>query len=372
MSQAVNDMDDIRRNYGNGENISAGKSGVVVLGHGSRAEGAAAVLESVAGRLARDLDCPVRAAALQFNHPSLSECCRDLISEGMRQVIIVPYFLFNGNHIRQDIPGEIEELRGEFGDVEFILSAGLGDDYRLTDILKQRVMEATGRGSDPPSDIEAESFAIIDGLLGAQDTADPAYQVVRRVVHASGDPSLAPDIYISPGAIEAALAALKQRAGIVCDVNMVAAGIMPSARRRGIDVHCGIATDDAAALSRSRGITRAAAAIRLFAQGDGGASPENAIVAIGNAPTALFECLDLARRGIWRPSLVVGVPVGFVGAAESKQALMDSQIPHITIPGNRGGSNIAAAAVNALLRLSSAAGDSTEMDVHDKSRDKEF
>lgn len=349
----------------------AGATAVVVLGHGSRAAGAAGALKAIADRLGNSLDFPVRAASLQFNRPTLAECCRDLVSAGKKHVIIAPYFLFNGNHIRQDIPEEIEALSREFPEVEFTLAAGLGEDGRLADILEQRVLEAMDQsgvvddranagggiltggaaGSGDPAAIEAQSFAIIDGLLDTADTADPAYQVVRRVVHATGDPGLATEIFISPGAIEAARASLVEGAQIICDVNMVAAGIQPTARRLDIGVHCGVAGDEATTLSREAGITRSAAAFRLYARDSGRAAGRGLIVAVGNAPTALYECLSLQHQGLWQPDLVVGVPVGFVGAAESKQELAESGLPHITIPGNRGGSSIAVAIVNALMRM---------------------
>lgn len=340
----------------------------MVLGHGSRAAGAAEALARVAARLARGLDCPVEPASLQFDRPTLAECCRRLVTRGVTRVIVAPYFLFNGNHIRQDIPEELEGLRREYGHVEFILTGGLGDDGRLADVLKQRVLESlpgggeadAGPGVVRTNPIEAESFDIIDGLLQPDDGADPAYQVIRRVVHATGDPSLAADIHISPGAIDAALQALGKGASVLCDVNMVAAGIRPTAERLGIGVHCGVAAGETADLARSQGITRSAAAFRLFAGEGNGPANAGAMVAVGNAPTALFECLALQRQGLGQPSLVVGVPVGFVGAAESKQELADSGLPHITIPGNRGGSSIAVAVVNALFRLSTTENDREE------------
>lgn len=333
---------------------------VVVLGHGSRAAGAAEALEAIAERLGEALDFPVRAASLQFNHPDLSECCRELASAGAGRIIIAPYFLFNGNHIRKDIPEEIEALEREFPEVEFIMAGGLGEDGRLAEILGQRVMEAIGAGetaeAGPPAAIEAMSFTIIDDLLGVDDNHDPAYQVTRRVVHATGDPGLAPKILVPPGAVESGLTALREGAPIVCDVNMVAAGISPTAERLGIHTHCGVATDGAAALARAENITRSAAALRLFVLDRVEKATPNPVVAIGNAPTALYETLSLQRQGLWQPALIVGVPVGFVDAAESKQELARSGLAHITIPGNRGGSSIAVAIVNALLKINGSNG----------------
>lgn len=328
---------------------SPGETAVVVLGHGSRADGAGESLARTAGRLARELGCRVLPASLQFNRPTLAESCGRLADRGYGKVVIVPFFLFNGNHIRQDIPREVESLRERHPGVEFVLSEPLGEDGRLVELLADRVRENVERrpaagGDEAPHPIEAESFAIIDGLLSPDDAANPVYQVVRRVIHTTGDPELGGRLEFSPGAVDAGVRALSTGAAIVCDVNMAAAGIQPSARRRGVQVLCGIAAAETERLARQAGITRSAAALRRLAA-------DGAVIAIGNAPTALMECLELYRRGRLKPSLVIGVPVGFVGAADSKAALAESGLPYITLPGDRGGSGIAAAVANALLRM---------------------
>jgi precorrin-8X/cobalt-precorrin-8 methylmutase len=140
-------------------------------------------------------------------------------------------------------------------------------------------------------------------------------------------------------------------ATIFCDVNMVVAGVEPTAGRAGLRVVCGIADIATSTLAVAEGITRGAAAFRRNYIDDRD-SLDGAIVAIGNAPTALFEVLRLVREEGIRPALVVGVPVGFVGAVESKEELAASELDFITLPGNRGGSNIAAAIMNALIKQS--------------------
>ncbi|MHB1390063.1 MAG: precorrin-8X methylmutase [Thermoleophilia bacterium] len=347
---------------------------IVLLGHGSRAPEAGVLLARIAASLGKRYDCPVVAASLQFNSPSLAEACRRLAADGIRRIVVAPYFLFTGNHLKEDIPGELWQLQAQLPGVELLLTGSLGQDERLVDVMQDRVDEflagdpggaslqsdmetaTAGPGAGPGETsslvqhpIEAQSFDIIDGLLLPDDPAAPAYQVTRRVVHATGDPGLADALVFSGTALAAAAAAVKDRALIVCDVGMVAAGIAPTAARMGMELECAVATEDTAALSAREGITRGAAGMRLLAADRG---LDGAIVAIGNAPTALFECLRLAAQEGARPALVIGVPVGFVGAAESKQALMESGLPHITLPGNRGGSNVAVAIVNALIRLS--------------------
>lgn len=362
---------------------TAGKSlGVVVLGHGSRSSGAAKALERLTGQLEKKLGCTVMPASLQFNRPTLADSCRELAAQGVTIIVIAPYFLFNGNHLQKDIPNEIEAIRSELPHVELILAEHLGEDQSLVELLERRVVAAAdgsswnltneGNGNldedeqsltdggyainaedsaaklSQPRAIEAESFAIIDSMLKPADPCNPNYQVSRRVVHATGDPELAEALSFSAGAIKAGLAAVSDSADIWCDVNMVASGIGPTAKRMGLTVTCAIDDRRAAAIARRQGITRAAAALRMMAAEGSG---RKLIIAIGNAPTALFECLRLHQEGSLQPALVVGVPVGFVGAAESKLALAASDLRHITLRGCRGGSNVAVAIVNALLKM---------------------
>lgn len=357
-------------------------TGMIVLGHGSRAHEALTLLNWVAEQLSLRLETPVRAASLQFNQPTLADCCRELAAGGARRVVVVPYFLFDGNHMQKDIPEELDRLRLELPGTEFILADSLGADDLLVEVLARRTlaklgsqrMGDTGRSSCgplPQHPIEAESFEIIDSLLEPDDPEDPEYQVVRRIVHSTGDPSLVRAVVFSRGAVAAGVNAVAAGASIYCDVNMVAAGVGPTAAGLGLEVSCLVADPEVARLSRREGITRGAAALRLVAggsaaggaQGDGsrlngapgdGSGLDGVIVAVGNAPTALFELLRLVREEGARPALVIGVPVGFVGAAESKAALAASGLPHITLPGNRGGSTMAVAIINALIRLSVA------------------
>ncbi|MHB8793681.1 MAG: precorrin-8X methylmutase [Thermoleophilia bacterium] len=379
--------------------FAEGATGVVVLGHGSRAPGALEVLNWVAEQLAERLMMPVMAASLQFNKPSLDDSCRELVAAGARRVVVAPYFLFTGNHMMKDIPEILDRLREELPGTEFILADALGADDLMVEVLARRTLARCGSGEQGETGqtkagstgdagdaadlfasllndacggraplaqhpIEVESFEIIDSLLEPDDAEDPGYQVIRRVVHTTGDPSLARAVLLSESAISAGVAALGTGADIYCDVNMVAAGIQPTADKLGLDVVCLVADPAVAELSAKDGVTRGIAAVRLAARGgsavsDGGDMSRSAagildgsVAVIGNSPTALFELLRLASDEGIRPSLIVGVPVGFVGAAESKEALIESDIPYITIPGNRGGSTIAVAVVNAIMRMS--------------------
>ncbi len=189
------------------------------------------------------------------------------------------------------------------------------------------------------SEIEARSHEIINAELGARNIDQQIWPIVRRVVHASADVSFAETLRIHPDAISRGIEAIGRGRPIVCDVRMLQMGIT----RTSCEVLCAIGDPAVLALAKKLGSTRSAAAMEHLAD-----AVDGSIVAIGNAPTALWKILELAQTRNIRPAVVVGLPVGFVGAAESKQALAQSDLCYITNVGPRGGSPVAAAAVNAL------------------------
>lgn len=203
-----------------------------------------------------------------------------------------------------------------------------------------------------PEDIEAESFRIIAAEAGEHGRAEDEWQILRRVVHTSADFEYVQSLIFTDGAVRKGIAALQGGAGIVCDTTMALAGINKS-RLAPFDctLSCHVADADVRELAKKEGITRSVAAMRK-----GAANPANRIFVIGNAPTALFELLRLIKEGQTAPALIVGLPVGFVGAAESKSALAGTgatynAVPFITNIGRKGGSNVAAAVINALVYL---------------------
>lgn len=196
-----------------------------------------------------------------------------------------------------------------------------------------------------PGSIEAESMRLIRSGLQFK-WLEPELPVVERLIHTSGDPSLENVIRIHSQAVEAGLQALVRGADVITDVEMVRAGISKkNLLRFGGKVECFLNDPLVPEKAKEWGLTRTMTAFRLNAERLSGA-----IVAIGNAPTALVEVLRLAEDPASRPALIVGMPVGFVGAAESKELLLERQeIPFITVHGTRGGSPLAVAAVNALI-----------------------
>ena len=205
-----------------------------------------------------------------------------------------------------------------------------------------------------PLDIEAKSFAIIEEEFAArtgrrqQDFSAAQFAVIRRVIHATGDFSFAENLLFHQQAIQAANKAIKAGKNIVTDVNMTAAGINKKILADyGGRVICNIMGPKIAALAKERGTTRSEVAI------ESAMGPDTGIVVIGNAPTALLKIIELCKdsANLTRPELIIGVPVGFVNAAESKELLSEQEWPFITTLGRKGGSPVAAAIVNALLKL---------------------
>ena len=182
--------------------------------------------------------------------------------------------------------------------------------------------------------------------------AEPAKSLVARLAYAAGDLSIIERVSMSDEAVEAAVASLGRGASIVVDVGMVAAGLSKDRLQAlGCSLHVAVSEEGAAELARSERITRTAAGMLLL-----GGRLDGAVVAVGNAPTALLALLDLVAAGIARPAVVIGMPVGFVAATESKAALATSDVPYVLIHGTRGGSALAAATLNHCLRLASQPG----------------
>ncbi|NOU72181.1 precorrin-8X methylmutase [Paenibacillus sp. LMG 31458] len=195
-----------------------------------------------------------------------------------------------------------------------------------------------------PQEIEEKSFEMITEELGEHTFTPEQYPVVQRVIHASADFELGRSLVFHPRAIEAGIAAIRAGKIVVADVQMVQVGISkPRIEQFGGDVRVYISDKDVMEEAKRLNTTRAIISIRkAIKEADG------AIYAIGNAPTALLELIRLVKEGIAKPGLIVGVPVGFVSAAESKDELAKLDIPFITNIGRKGGSPVAVAAVNAL------------------------
>lgn len=197
-----------------------------------------------------------------------------------------------------------------------------------------------------PMGIERKSMQIISDYLEDLNLDEYQTKIYSRIIHAAGDPDYANHIVMHADFITAARKALLQGKPVITDVRMVETGIN---KKRLADfggkTYCAIDDPEVAETAKLEGITRSMAAMRKLAP-----YIDGAIVAIGNAPTALVEVMRLAKQGI-KPAAVIGIPVGFVGAAESKEELTETDLPFLTVRGTKGGSTISCAAVNALLYL---------------------
>ncbi|MCR3922405.1 MAG: precorrin-8X methylmutase, partial [Firmicutes bacterium] len=202
-----------------------------------------------------------------------------------------------------------------------------------------------------PLEIERKSMAIIEDRLHGFPFNAGQKPVVKRVVHTTGDSTFAAIMAFSDNAVEAGVAALLAGEPFFCDVEMVRSGInRAGAESLGIVPSCLIHDPEIVTLAKTQGTTRATAAMTHAVA----TCPTGGIFVIGNAPTSLFALLEAVDSGVANPALVIGTPVGFVGAAESKEWLSTFAFPWITIRGEKGGSTVAAAIVNALVRLAIA------------------
>ncbi len=200
-----------------------------------------------------------------------------------------------------------------------------------------------------PAEIEARSMEIITGEMGPHSFTDEQLPIVKRCIHASADFDYVKDLRFTEGAVKAGLAAIEAGCTVVTDTQMACSGVNKRVLERfGGRACCFISDEDVAKEAKERGVTRAAVSMERAAKLEG-----PVLLALGNAPTALVRACELMVSGEFAPALTVGVPVGFVNVVESKELLLDMPGEHIVAVGRKGGSNIAAAIVNALLYLAS-------------------
>lgn len=198
-----------------------------------------------------------------------------------------------------------------------------------------------------PHEIEARSFQIIDSEAGAHTYSAEEWRIVRRMIHTTADFDYVTDTRIHPRAVAEGVAALRAGVTVFTDTNMARTGIRQTGLTPfGARLVCLMAVEAIGRQAEAAGTTRAVVAVDAVAD-----RLDGAIYVVGNAPTALLRLIELIRSGKAAPALVIGLPVGFVNAAESKAALLEVDVPYITNVGRKGGSNVAAAVVNALALL---------------------
>ena len=316
---------------------------ILMVGHGSPRAQANEGFTALANRIAARIGARVLPTFFSLAQPDIERQVALLSGQGVRRILLMPYFLYSGQHVSKDIPAILDRCRKTFSEVTIEVLPSLEGEPALEDIVADRLLPFVAAPSVLPTEglaIEQRSYEIIESQIGSSLPADQVERaVVRRVTHATADFSFARSLRFHPRAVSDGLAALAAGKPVICDVRMLQAGVT---RHRG-ETLCAIGDAEVVRLARERKCTRAAAAMeRLSDRFDG------AVVAVGNAPTALWKIMEIAKQGGPKPALVVGVPVGFVGALDSKVALMESGLTYIVNLSPRGGSPVAAAVVNAL------------------------
>ncbi len=325
-------------------NTTTPPTGILIVSHGSPRAEANGRFVALVERIAARLDAEdVLPTFFSIARPNIADRVAELAARGVRRIVLMPYFLYTGQHVSHDIPALLDECRRQFPAITFEVLSTLESDPALEDLVVERLTTACAPSAALPTlgeEIQRRSFQIIARQLDAAAIADDASRkIVERVVHATADFSFVRSLRIHPEAVRRGREALAAGGPVLCDVKMLQAGMT----KVGNEVVCAIADPRVAALAAEKRCTRAAAAMELLAPRLAGA-----IVAIGNAPTALAKLLEIVRGGGPRPALVVGLPVGLVGAREAKLALLESDLCYITNVTARGGSPAAAAAVNAI------------------------
>lgn len=325
---------------------------ILLAGHGSPKDDANNI-EQVAGLLHNVIhpgcckDC-VRVAYLQFARPDIREALKKCIADGARRIIVHPYFLSSGMHVTKDIPEIIESVKAMAPDVEFIYTEPLGINNKLVQVVLERIEEATGIS---PQGIEEKSFELLSEEADLSDVPPERLPIVQRVIHSTADFEFKSSLLFHPEAIDTGVAAIRAGRDILTDVEMVRAGINKRLLSKwGGRILCGISQETEHKTQDTETITRAERGIaRVLAEND-----NIGIIAIGNAPTALLKTIEIFNSSsLLTPhsSLVVGVPVGFVKAIESKALLARQDFPFITNLSRKGGTPVAVAIVNALLKI---------------------
>jgi len=343
------------------------KVGLILIGHGSKHPKNRENLEKLAEVLRKRAKFEVvELAFMSINTPSVPDAIDSLAKKNISKIVLVPAFLAPGVHTTKDIPQMIgvkeKEPQLKQRGIELIYGEPLGSDERIADILEEKALKALGQEvkrdgevvdaySIPAAGkIVDKSMQLIRAAIGDTLAKVPKNQapIFERVVHTTADPEFAKLLVISDGAVEAGVSAIKAGAKIVTDVKMIKAGIN-DARLKKFGCKISTYTNDerATKIANAETITRSAAAMRLAIKDglDGG------IVLIGNAPTAAFELAEQIKAGKVKPALIVAVPVGYVGAAESKEVVANLPIPYIIVRGRKGGSTIAVAIFNSLLSM---------------------
>ncbi len=348
--------------------------GLILIGHGSKLPHNQENLEQLAQVMReRSRFKIVEICFMMRNSPTISEAIDLVAKKGVKKIVLVPAFLAPGVHTTQEIPQMIQDKAKESSvasrGIELFYGEPIGADECIAVILEEKALRTLGENVEhkhapfnsntnvtlPPTStkIYDQSMKLIRPEIKEILEKAPKQNipVIERVVHTTADPEFGKLLVFSENAVEAGVAAIKAGAKIITDVKMIKAGINEArVKKFGGKILTYIDDPRATKMANEESITRSTAATQLAVKDNA----NGAIFLIGNAPTAAFELVEQVKKGQVKPALIVGVPVGYVGAAESKEAVAKIPVPYIITRGKKGGSTIAVAIFNALLALAEA------------------
>lgn len=342
------------------------KTCLILIGHGSKLGHNKQTIEKLAEIIRKRAKFgSIEICFMVRNKPSIPQVLEKVVKQGATKIVFIPTFLAHGVHTKCEIPEILKEKQKELGldgKIEVFYGEPLGSDQRIAEMVEENALKTLGQETSEETkvaetrnlvastDMYKTSMSIIRHLISdvLQKVPESHVPIIERVVHTTADPEFAKLVVIEEKAVEAGVAAIRSGAKIVTDVKMVKAGINPTrVKRFGGQIFTYLDDERVIELAKKEEITRSAAAMRLAVK-DG---LENSIVAIGNAPTAAFEISKAVKQGLVKPALIIATPVGYVGAAESKEEVASLPVPFVVIRGPKGGSALAVAVFNALLGL---------------------
>jgi precorrin-8X/cobalt-precorrin-8 methylmutase len=326
------------------------KKGFLIIAHGSRKKEANQRIYDLIDKLAGYYQDEIfEPAFMELASPSIDEGIKVLAGKGIEELVVFPFFLFKGMHFSNDVPNLIQSSLDSLDrkiPLKILEPIGMHNQLfnMVQEMLYEEVMDQQTIKPVDPTKIEDLSMEIIENNFGENHIPLEQKPIIKRVIHTTGDFDFLSSMIFRNGAIPQGLKALREKKIIYSDVTMVQAGIN---KKFGHEVKCILNDPEVTAKAKEEGTTRVAAGIKSL---DGALNGN--IVVIGNAPTALATLVDMVNENKVKPALIVGTPVGFVNAKESKAYLTTlSDIPFITNRGQKGGSAVAAAIINALIKM---------------------
>ncbi len=285
----------------------------------------------------------IKLAFLQFGKPSIEEALKCLLEEGASRIVVHPFFLTAGQHVTKDIPSILAEFQKKFPKKEFIYTEPLGFHEKLAEIVKERIEEKIKLSG---KEIEEKSFEIIEREIDLSKFSKEEKVIIKRVIHATADFEFKDSMVFHPEAISQAISLLRAGRDILVDVEMIRAGINKRFGKNRVICYLSEIEETGEGTRTEKAIEKALSDEKNIG-----------LIAIGNSPTALLKAIEILKDRKERDFVVIGMPVGFVKALESKIYLSSQSFPFITNFSRKGGTPACVAIVNALLHLAFGQGE---------------